>query len=78
MLLGLSRAGSLLFWKPGASPAPPAPHEPLALAAAFTLLAGLAALTVFAGPVTDWLTTTAEVLYDPTASIVANRLGGSP
>ncbi len=78
MLLGLSRAGSLLFWKPGASPAPPAPHEPLALAAAFTLLAGLAALTVFAGPVTDWLTTTAEVLYDPTASIVTNRLGGSP
>ncbi|WP_333817166.1 monovalent cation/H+ antiporter subunit D [Tabrizicola sp.] len=78
MLLGLSRAGSLLFWKPGADPAPTAPHEPLALAAAFALLAALAALTVFAGPVTDWLMTTATALYDPEAYIAANRLGGRP
>ena len=78
MLLGLSRAGSCLFWKPGSDPAPTAPHEPLALAAAFALLAGLAALTVFAGPVTDWLTATADALSDPAAYIAANRLGVAP
>ena len=78
MLLGLSRAGSLLFWKPGPDPAPAAPHEPLALAAAFALLAALAALTFFAGPVTGWLTATAGTLYDPAAYIAANRLGAAP
>ena len=78
MLLGLSRAGSLLFWKPGPDPAPAAPHEPLALAAAFALLAGLAALTLFAGPVAGWLTATAGTLYDPAAYIAANRLGAAP
>lgn len=81
MILGLARAGSLLFWKSG-DPAPshapvPAP-EPLALAASFALLAALAALTVLAGPVTDWLATTAQALHDPQAYIAANRLEGAP
>lgn len=79
MILGLSRAGSLLFWKPGAEtpPPPPAP-EPLALAATGLLLAGLAALTIFAGPVTDWLATTATALEDPTALLDTTRLRALP
>ena len=76
MLIGLSRAGSLLFWKTSPDPAASAPHEPLALAAAFALLAGLAALTLCAGPVSGWLAVTADRLYDPAATIAANRLGG--
>lgn len=76
---------------PGASPPPggegsgvggnstvaPGP-EPLAFAATFTLVAGLAALTLLAGPITDWLTVTAESLYAPEAYIAANRLGVAP
>lgn len=78
MILGLSRAGSTLFWKPSAEPVSNAPVEPLALTATFALLAALVALTVFAGPVTDWLTATADTLYDPAGYIAANRLGGAP
>ncbi len=78
MVLGLSRAGSLLFWKASTDPEPPAPPpEPLALAATFALLAALVALTICAGPVTDWLTTTANSLYDPQGYIAATRLGGT-
>ncbi len=85
MLLGLARAGSLVFWKPFASDAPhdpapddPAPDEPLALAAAFALLVALVMLTLAAGPVTDWLTTTAEALHAPKGYIAANRLEDAP
>ena len=79
MILGLSRAGSRLFWTASAEPAAaPAPHEPLALAAAFALLAALVALTVLAGPITDWLSTTADGLYDPGPYIEASRLEPSP
>lgn len=78
ILLGLSRAGSRIFWKPAPGPTPVAPHEPLALAATFALLAGLAALTVFAGPVTGWLATTAEELARPGPYIAATGIGGAP
>lgn len=79
MLVGLSRAGSLLFWKPGTEPAaPPTPHEPLALVATFALLAGLVAMTIFVGPVADWLTATADSLHAPQAYIAATRLGVTP
>jgi multicomponent K+:H+ antiporter subunit D len=72
MILGLSRAGSLLFWKASTEPEPPPPApEPIALAATFALLAGLVALTVLAGPVTDWLATTAKSLYVPQPYITA-------
>jgi multicomponent K+:H+ antiporter subunit D len=78
MILGLSRAGSMLFWKASAEPAPSAPAaEPLALAATFALLASLVALTVLAGPVTDWLTTTAETLYAPQPYIAATGVEGT-
>ena len=85
-IVGLARAGSVLFWKshdaaykrepePGQEPdadmalPEPAP-EPLAalpFVAAFGLLAGLAALTVFAGPVMDYATATADQLFQPAA-----------
>ncbi|WP_295074568.1 monovalent cation/H+ antiporter subunit D [Tabrizicola sp.] len=80
MLLGLARAGSLLFWKPSetGAPADPAPHEPLALTATFALLAGLVLLTLAAGPVTGWLDATAASLHDPAAYIAANRLKVAP
>ena len=79
MILGLSRAGSLLFWKDGTETPPPAPApEPLALAATFALVAGLAALTIFAGPFTDWLAATADSLHDPQPYIAAARLGVAP
>lgn len=83
MILGFARAGSLLFWKPTAetadSPTDQEPKpEPLALTATFALLAALVALTVLAGPITDWLTATAATLHDPQGYIAANMLGERP
>ncbi len=80
MILGFARAGSQLFWKPAETDiAPDAPGpEPLAFAATFALLAALVALTVFAGPVTEALTTTAAGLFDAQAYIAANGLGATP
>ena len=80
MILGLARAGSLIFWKtdaPGDEIAPQ-PNEPMAIAATLGLLATLVALTVFAGPITDWLDATAQAIHDPQAYIDANRLGVAP
>lgn len=79
LILGLSRAGSVLFWKTDGT-ADPAPHspQPLAFAAAGALLLALATLTVMAGPVTDWLATTAQQLHAPDAYIAANRMGEDP
>jgi multicomponent K+:H+ antiporter subunit D len=76
MILGFARAGSTLFWKPAASETPPTEHAPEALAftATIALLAGLAVLTVLAGPITDWLAGTAAALDQPTGYIAANRL----
>ncbi len=72
-ILGLSRMGSALFWKPqGQAPALPA-------AQAFgpaVLLAALVALTLFAGPVTAWLQDTAQALHDPAPYILAHDLRG--
>lgn len=79
MILGFSRAGSQLFWKPSADAPPRGPGpEPLAFAATFALVTALAALTVFAGPVTTALTATAESLYAPEGYIAANRLEARP
>ncbi|WP_128515275.1 monovalent cation/H+ antiporter subunit D [Tabrizicola thermarum] len=81
MILGFARAGSQLFWKPAppeaTPPADPGP-EPLAIAATLALLASLAALTVFAGPVNDALTTSARAAHNPDSYIAAARLGGTP
>lgn len=77
-IMGFARAGSVLFWKSHASPAEPdaRPAEPLAFVAVFALLAGLAALTVFAGPVMDMMQATAAQLYAPAGYIGANALPG--
>lgn len=76
VILGLSRAGSRLYWKSHAlsGTATGQPPAPLALTAVGALLAGLVALTLFAGPVTGWLGATAEALHDPAAYVAANRL----
>ena len=73
MILGFARAGSHVFWKSQAILTEPAAHrpEPLAFVAVFVLIGGLALLTVFAGPVTAWLDTTAAGLHDPAAYIGA-------
>lgn len=74
-ILGLAQAGSRVFWKTeaGATPEPdtalPDPGEltPLALPATAVgaLIAGIIALTVFAGPATRYLEATAAQLYTP-------------
>ena len=77
-VIGFARAGSLVFWKsydPSLAETPdeqseedpPAPHRAAALpfVAVFALLAGLAAITIFAGPVTDYTNATATQLFDP-------------
>lgn len=77
VILGFARAGSVVFWKAHASaPVEPPRHEsqPLAFTATFAMLAALALLTVFAGPVLDWMEDTAAALHDPGAYIAANRL----
>ncbi len=74
-ILGLARAGSDLFWKGEGAVARPAALPLLAIAVA---LAGSVGLTVFAGPVADWLRLTAEALHDPTDNIAVMKLGVSP
>lgn len=82
MILGFSRAGSLVFWKSHAQttpapshPAPTAvPREALSLVAIGLLLAGLIALTLGGGYVSDWLQGVAAGLHDPSAYIAANNL----
>jgi multicomponent K+:H+ antiporter subunit D len=78
MILGFARAGSTLFWKPAASDSPPPEHPPevLAFSATFALVAGLVALTILAGPLTIWLSATADELFQPAGYIDANRLDG--
>lgn len=74
LILGLSRAGSTLFWNTTDDTAPK-PPEPAAIAAIAILLTLLALLSVLAGPVTAWLQTAANDLHAPAAYIAANRLG---
>lgn len=85
-IVGLARAGSILFWKPHdpacqfAGPEPRrAPQEDAAreraaalpLVATSTLAVGIVALTVFAGPAMNYATATAEQLFDPSIMIDA-------
>ncbi|MHB1373031.1 MAG: monovalent cation/H+ antiporter subunit D [Thauera sp.] len=73
-IVGFSRGGSLLFWKPHAQPAAPASAraaDTLGFVAVGGLLACLVVLTVFAGPVHAWLELTARQLYAPTGYIEA-------
>jgi multicomponent K+:H+ antiporter subunit D len=79
-IYGMTRAGSLLFWKGGGAAAPAAagaagPAMPagqgLALACVTLLLAGLVALTVWAGPAMLLAEATAAQLHDPSAYLAA-------
>ncbi len=75
MIVGLAAAGSALFWKVyGPAPAPAEPQAVLPFVAVFALLAGLVALTLFAGPVLRSLEATAASLYAPAPYIAANAL----
>ena len=73
-IVGFSRGGSMLFWKAHALPATPASArrpDALPFVAVGGLLACLALLTVFAGPVHAWLELTAAQLYAPAGYIEA-------
>ena len=77
-MIGFARAGSVLFWKTDgvALPAPQPVSQPITLLPVLLLLAGLVALTLFAHPITEWLTETARALHSPAAYISANDLNG--
>jgi multicomponent K+:H+ antiporter subunit D len=89
-IVGLARAGSILFWKPhdaahASGPDAPAARpddEPdaetrpdgwsrLPFVAVFALLGILVALSIFAGPVTDYGRATVGQLFDPSGYISA-------
>lgn len=70
-IVGFGRAGSSLFWKTEGQGTRPAA---LTLAPPILLLVLLAALTAFAGPITDWTLETATYLHNPAAYIAANTL----
>jgi multicomponent K+:H+ antiporter subunit D len=84
-VVAMARAGSLLFWKshdptlglgPEEEPSDDAAPEPartaaLPFVAVFALLGALVALTIFAGPVSDYTTATAKQLFDPAGYIDA-------
>ncbi|MDD9707655.1 monovalent cation/H+ antiporter subunit D [Seohaeicola sp. SP36] len=73
-VVGFARAGSMVFWK--VEPAPEvdsaaAPPAALPFVATGSLIAGIVALTVFAGPVTAFLSDTSEQVFDKQAYIDA-------
>jgi len=84
-IVGLTRAGSMVFWRAhesGATPAPHAPDEPqpdeagfpsaaLALTSVGALIAAMAVLTVLAGPMMRFAQDTAAQLSDPQRYIEA-------
>ncbi len=70
-ILGLARAGSVLFWHTIDAPSTGEPTPPLATVATFGLVAALVALTVLAGPVTAYLDATAQQLFDREGVIAA-------
>ncbi|EEE36505.1 pH adaption potassium efflux system protein PhaD [Rhodobacteraceae bacterium KLH11] len=90
-IVGLARAGSLIFWKSHDTqavplsepetdePTPPAtapePHPGLAFTSVFGAVLGLVLLTLFAGPALEYSRKTAEQLFTPDNYISA-VLGG--
>ena len=70
-IIGFARAGSVLFWKSAGEAAAPQAWPAGPVVAASAMLAALAALTVFAGPVERYLDATAAQLYAPSAYIEA-------
>jgi len=71
-ILGLARAGSTLFWKTeGETAEAPVRRHPRETAPAWGLLALVAGLTIFAGPVTDYAGETTAQLFERTPYIEA-------
>ena len=70
-LIALSRTGSTVFFKTQAPASEQTQAHPLSLAAVVALLAISPLLVVFAGPVSDFTTATAQQLMDP-----MNYIGG--
>lgn len=80
-IMGLARAGSVVFWKSydasttaatneaGAEFRDPVPTHPMI--AVFALLGAVVAMTVLAGPMMDYAEATAAQLYDPSDYIAA-------
>lgn len=65
-IMGFARAGTIVFWKTTEPTDPPeevTPASGLSLVAAFGLIVPLVFLTVFAGPITDYLSGTSSQLY---------------
>ncbi len=79
-IIGLARAGSMIFWKSAAqgADAPPSPRRvrSVEMLPAACLIFLLAILTVFAGPVTGYMQGIAEQLFAPGPYIDA-VLGGT-
>jgi multicomponent K+:H+ antiporter subunit D len=82
LILGLARAGSLMFWKAHQAGERLEAHRPdrMAFACILALLALLLGLTVAAQSALDYLTATATQLFEPAGYIAANALpaGGNP
>lgn len=70
-ILGFARAGSVLFWNTDDSPSLGEPTPPLAMVAAFGLVAALVTLTILSGPVMAYLDATSSQLFDQAGMIAA-------
>ncbi|PZQ96701.1 MAG: monovalent cation/H+ antiporter subunit D [Cereibacter sphaeroides] len=74
-IIGLATAGSTLFWKAAGEPENPVEAAgPLPFVAIGGLIACMVALTLFAGPLTGYLSQTAGTILDPGSYIGANYL----
>ncbi len=75
-ILGLARAGSAVFWKAYEQDEEAAAHEgSLEFVAVGGIVALLVAMTVFAGPLTQWMEMTAAQVHDSADYIASVRLG---
>ncbi|MDX5403210.1 MAG: monovalent cation/H+ antiporter subunit D [Rhodobacterales bacterium] len=73
-VVGFARAGSMVFWKVDPAPegaTPSAPPAALPFVATGGLIAGIVAMTVFAGPVTGFLSATSAQVFDTQSYIDA-------
>lgn len=81
-IVGFARAGSMLFWKSTATPAPEtgapvsedgamAQATPAQIAPTMALLAALAGLAIFAGPIFTYLEDTSAQLFDRAGYVAA-------
>ena len=82
LIVGFARAGSRLFWKSAAQDGvietAPIPRQSLALAVVALPLLAMAALTVAAGPVSDYLAGLSTQIFDSSAYTAAVLGPGNP